>query len=217
MDCPGEIVEARRGVRVAGSVFGFRMRKTQRCAASTNRHQSNTMTAKTDVRSKQNRMIENKTDSGKFNEVKLLLVEDDALDVVAIRRALKKNRIANPLKVAKDGLEALDILRGTGCDRLQRPYLILLDLNMPRMNGIEFLTELRDDPNLRDSIVFVLTTSDDDADIIRAYENLIAGYMVKSKAGEDFFKLIGMLDHYWRIIEFPPGHYVEGKSTLQSR
>lgn len=122
---------------------------------------------------------------------------------MAIERALKKARIANPIHVARDGIEALEILRGAEREPLQRPYLILLDLNMPRMNGVEFLDELRNDSNLRDSIVFVLTTSDADSDIIKAYENLVAGYMVKSKAGEDFVKLIGMLDHYWRIIEFP--------------
>lgn len=151
------------------------------------------------------------------NEVKLLLVEDDRLDVMAIRRALNKARIGNPLRVAKDGLEALAILRGEGCEKLQRPYLILLDLNMPRMNGIEFLTVLREDEVLRDSLVFVLTTSDDDQDILRAYDNLIAGYMVKANAGEDFVRLIGMLDHYWRIIEFPPPRSGETIDTPTSR
>lgn len=133
--------------------------------------------------------------------VKILLIEDDELDVMAIKRALRKARVGNELVVAKDGVDGLAILRGEGVEPLHRPYLILLDLNMPRMNGIEFLTELRRDPLLRDSIVFVLTTSD--SDILRAYDKLIAGYMVKAKAGQDFMELIGMLDHYWKIIEFP--------------
>lgn len=136
-------------------------------------------------------------------EVKILLVEDDELDVIAIQRAFKKSKVANPLIHASNGVEAINLLRGSGCEKLERPYLILLDLNMPRMNGIEFLQELRSDPHLRDSLVFVLTTSDDDKDIMRAYDNVIAGYMVKAKAGEDFLQLINMLDHYWRIIEFP--------------
>lgn len=68
---------------------------------------------------------------------------------------------------------------------------------------MEFLGELREDPRLRDSIVFVLTTSNDHQDITRAYEGMIAGYIVKAKAGDDFVELIAMLDHYWRIIEFP--------------
>lgn len=136
-------------------------------------------------------------------EVKLLLVEDDELDVLAIKRAFTKRRIANPIHVARDGLDALNLLRGIDCEPIRRPYLILLDLNMPRMNGIEFLDELREDTKLRDSIVFVLTSSDDRNDKIKAYDNQIAGYMVKSKVGEDFLRLIGMLDNYWRVIEFP--------------
>ncbi|WP_236621197.1 response regulator [Rhodopirellula sallentina] len=133
-----------------------------------------------------------------------MLVEDDPLDVLAMQRTLKKRRILNPLVHARDGIEALDRLRGVGCDPLQRPYLILLDLNMPRMNGLEFLEELRSDPELRDSVVFVLTTSDTDRDIVKAYEKFVAGYVLKSKAGDDLLRLLGLLDHYWRIVEFPP-------------
>ena len=135
--------------------------------------------------------------------VNLLLVDDDDLDVMAMRRALTKARVANPVYVARDGLQALEMLRGKGDNPVPSPRLILLDLNMPRMNGLEFLAELRDDKELKNSIVFVLTTSEDDDDIARAYESLVAGYMVKSKAGEDFVKLVGMLDHYWKVIEFP--------------
>ena len=142
--------------------------------------------------------------------VNLLLVDDDRLDVKGIQRALRKARIGNPIFVAPDGIEALKQLRGEAEDAdgnplaaIDRPYLILLDLNMPRMNGIEFLEVLRDDTELRNSIVFVLTTSDDDQDIADAYENLVAGYMLKQNAGEDFNKLIAMLDHYWRVVEFP--------------
>lgn len=142
--------------------------------------------------------------------VTILLVEDDKLDVKAIRKALTAARIANPLYVANDGIEALELLRGEAVDAagkpipaVPQPYLILLDLNLPRMNGLEFLEELRSDPSLRASIVFVLTTSDDDRDIIEAYDKFIAGYMVKAKAGDDFVELISMLDHYWRIVEFP--------------
>ncbi|MGB7327710.1 MAG: response regulator [Rubripirellula sp.] len=138
--------------------------------------------------------------------VNLLLVDDDDLDVMAIRRALKKARVVNPLFRAKDGLDALAMLRGELEPPIARPFLVLLDLNMPRMDGMEFLEALRNDPKLKDSIVFVLTTSDDTRDITKAYENMIAGYMVKSKAGEDFFKLVGMLDHYWKVIEFPVDH-----------
>ena len=137
--------------------------------------------------------------------VTILMIEDDELDAETIDRAFKKERIGNPIHVARDGIAALDKLRGSnGSAPMPRPYMILLDLNLPRMNGIEFLAELRSDETLQDSIVFVLTSSDDDRDKLAAYEQHVAGYVVKSKAGEDFINLIGMLDHYWRIVEFPP-------------
>ncbi|MEM9488664.1 MAG: response regulator, partial [Myxococcota bacterium] len=80
------------------------------------------------------------------NYVTVLLVEDNEVDVEAVRRAFRKLRIANPIQVARDGLEALDRLRGQGeYETVPRPYLILLDLNLPRMSGIEFLRELRRD------------------------------------------------------------------------
>lgn len=137
--------------------------------------------------------------------VTILLVEDDSIDAEAIKRALKRARIVNPLVVVSDGLEALNILRGSAADPpLERPFLVLLDLNMPRMNGIEFLEEIRNDEDLHDSVVFVLTTSEDDRDKLAAYGQHAAGYMVKSNAGEDFMKLVGMLDSYWKIVELPP-------------
>lgn len=137
--------------------------------------------------------------------VTVLLIEDDEIDAEAIQRAFQRARIANPIVNVTDGIDALDKLRGTnGVEPLARPFIILLDLNMPRMNGIEFLEEIRSDELLRHSIVFVLTTSDDDRDKVAAYDKHVAGYMVKSKAGEDFMQLIGLLDHYWRVVEMPP-------------
>ena len=134
--------------------------------------------------------------------VTIILVEDDDVDVQGIRRAFKKNKIANPLKVARDGVEALEMLRGNGAETL-RPYLILLDINMPRMNGIEFLRELRNDSRLKDSIVFVLTTSRADEDRFDAYQFNVAGYIVKADAGAGFMKAVDLLDRYWKIVEFP--------------
>ncbi len=137
--------------------------------------------------------------------VKIVLVEDDDLDAEAVERAFRKQKIANPIHKVTDGVEALGLLRGAnGKPPLQRPYMVLLDLNMPRMDGIEFLEELRKDPDLLDTIVFMLTTSDAETDKIAAYRKQVAGYLVKSKAGEEFVNLTRMVDCYWRFVEFPP-------------
>jgi len=136
--------------------------------------------------------------------VNVLLVEDNAVDREAVRRAFQKQRIANPITDAADGLEALDRLRGmNGATRIERPYLILLDINLPRMSGIEFLRSLRADPELRDSIVFVLTTSKRDEDRMASYDANVAGYVVKSDVGPGFVRLVELLDHYWRVVAFP--------------
>ena len=137
-------------------------------------------------------------------EVNILLVEDDEVDVMTVQRALKELKIANPLFLAKDGIEALEILRGlNGNKKIPRPFVILLDLNMPRMGGLEFLDELRSDAEFRRSIVFVMTTSAAEEDRVRAYNKCIAGYVLKHKAAHSFLDAMNMLEHYWRVIEFP--------------
>lgn len=137
--------------------------------------------------------------------VHILLVEDDDVDAEAIVRAFRKQNLQHPITIVSDGYEALRFLRGErGGQRLRSPYLILLDLNMPRMNGVEFLQVLRQDPELLRSVVFVLTTSDSDQDKLAAYKAQIAGYFLKQRAGENFANLVDMLTVYWRIIEFPP-------------
>lgn len=137
--------------------------------------------------------------------VHVLLVEDNAVDREAIRRAFTRNHIANPIHDAIDGVEALDVLRGTnGKRKLPRPYLMLLDINMPRMSGIELLRTLRRDRELHDSIVFILTTSKSEEDKMAAYGANIAGYIHKSDVGAGFVRLVTLLDHYWKIVEFPP-------------
>jgi len=134
----------------------------------------------------------------------ILLVEDDEVDVMAVKRAFRDLKLANPLHVARDGLEALSILRGDdGKTALPLPYIILLDLNMPRMSGLEFLEELRKDPKLHSSIVFVMTTSAAEEDRVRAYNYNIAGYVLKHSPGRTFLDAITMLEHYWRVVELP--------------
>jgi CheY-like chemotaxis protein len=136
--------------------------------------------------------------------ISILLVEDDDIDAEAINRAFKKQKIANPITRAVDGIEALAFLRGDdGKEKMKSPYIILLDINMPRMNGHEFLKELRNDETLHGCVVFVLTTSDADRDIDQAYSQNVAGYIIKSHAGADFANLTGLIDHYWRYIELP--------------
>lgn len=137
--------------------------------------------------------------------IQILLTEDDEVDAEALARSFQRANISHQITIARDGLEALDILRGReGYPRLPTPYLILLDINMPRMNGIEFLAALREDVGLRSSVVFVLTTSDSYEDKIAAYNYFVAGYILKHRAGDSFSELVAMLDQYTQLIEFPP-------------
>lgn len=136
-------------------------------------------------------------------EVTILLVEDDHIDQEAVKRAFQKLKIANPLVVAEDGKEALQYLRSDKGPSIHRPFIIILDLNLPRLNGIEFLKSLRSDQKLKDSVVFVLTTSKDEEDIVAAYQENVAGYMVKQDLAGSFMQAVSMLEHYWKIVEFP--------------
>ena len=140
----------------------------------------------------------------KDKNVNILLVEDDEVDVMNVQRAFKKIHINNQLFVAGDGLEALSMLRGEGMEKIDpTPKIILLDLNMPRMNGIEFLTELRRDPDLKNISVFVLTTSKNECDILAAYNFNVAGYVLKPVELESFIRTVATLDLYWSLIEIP--------------
>jgi CheY-like chemotaxis protein len=131
----------------------------------------------------------------------ILLVEDDEVDVMNVRRAFKKNNIGNPLWVAGNGVDALALLRGTEIPRDRR--LVLLDLNMPRMNGIEFLRELRADPELGLTPVVVLTTSDDERDRVDAYNLNVAGYILKPVTFVSFVEAMATLNKYWTLVEMP--------------
>jgi CheY-like chemotaxis protein len=134
----------------------------------------------------------------------ILLVEDDDVAAEAVIRSIKKNALDFQVVVAVDGIEALQILRDQLPGRtIEKPFLVLLDLNMPRMNGFEFLQEVRSDESLREIVVFVLTTSDADSDRSRAYHENIAGYMVKSAVGPQFAKLTRLLDSYANSVNLP--------------
>jgi CheY-like chemotaxis protein len=131
----------------------------------------------------------------------ILLVEDDEVDVMNVRRAFQKNRITNPLFVATNGVDALEQLRGGAIPRDRR--IILLDLNMPRMNGIEFLKEIRQDPELNLTPVIVLTTSNDERDRIEAYNLNVAGYLLKPVTFSNFCEVMAALNKYWALVELP--------------
>lgn len=113
--------------------------------------------------------------------VTFLVVDDDDVDCEAIERALKKISVFNPTRRAVDGQEAIDILKGqNGQEKLDGPVIVILDLNMPRMNGLDFLKAAESDDSVQDIEVFVMTTSDRDDDIVGSYQNGVAGYIIKS-------------------------------------
>ena len=131
----------------------------------------------------------------------ILLIDDDQVDVKNVQRAFKKANIANPLFVAGNGLEGLEVLRGDEMPKERR--LVLLDLNMPRMNGLEFLRAVRADPELQHTPVVVLTTSNDDRDRIDAYNLNVAGYLLKPVTFINFVEVMAALNRYWTLVEMP--------------
>jgi CheY-like chemotaxis protein len=130
----------------------------------------------------------------------VLLVDDDVVDVMNVRRAFERGALTNPLRVARDGIEALELLReGPPPDA---GTLVLLDLNLPRMNGIELLHEMRGDEALRTTPVVVLTTSADERDLRAAYELGVAGYLVKPLHQHDLVELLAVVMRYWQLAEY---------------
>lgn len=136
--------------------------------------------------------------------IRVLLVEDDEIDRMSVERAFRRTKSKHQIYHAGHGREALDILRGTdGRSALARPYVILLDLQMPVMNGLEFLDELRSDKLLRGAPVFILSTSRATEDLAAGYDRNIVGYMVKSSVGEEFQGAIRLVEAYWRTVTLP--------------
>ncbi|MCL1474724.1 response regulator [Argonema antarcticum] len=135
----------------------------------------------------------------------LLLVDDDDVDVMIVQRAFDKNNITDRLYVAANGVEALFMLRDGGKPPLipRTRRLILLDLNMPKMGGIEFLRELRSDPQLRTIPVIVLTTSNEEKDKLEAYNLNVAGYILKPVTFTKFVEVMATINNYWNLNEMP--------------
>lgn len=137
-------------------------------------------------------------------QLHIILIEDDDVDAEAIQRAFKVSGMVAKTTRYVDGRAALDGLRGPFGVQLQsEPYLILLDLNMPRMNGLTFLDELRNDPRLKRSIVFALSASELEGDRAAAYDRRVAGYLVKARQGIEYSALRELLEVYYQAIEFP--------------
>ncbi|MCR9115929.1 MAG: response regulator [bacterium] len=135
-----------------------------------------------------------------LSRTNILLVEDDDVDVESLQRAVRRRSLPFDIHVAAEGGEALTFLRSEdGAKALER-LIIVLDLNMPGMNGLQFLEELRRDPKLRRLIVFVFSTSNHPSDRFSAYEKNAAGYFTKSK----FDQMVDALEKYNNAVEFPP-------------
>ncbi|HEY8963884.1 MAG TPA: response regulator [Alphaproteobacteria bacterium] len=132
--------------------------------------------------------------------VNVLVVEDDEVDVEFLQRLFKKRGISNPIYHARNGVDGLALIRGeNNREKVSKPFIVLLDINMPMMNGMEMLEELRKDEKLRDSIVFILTTSPREEDKQNAFKLNVAGYFLK----QDVNELIELLGLYWKLNEFP--------------
>ena len=137
----------------------------------------------------------------------ILLVEDDEVDIQAVKRAFKQHRVANTLHVTRDGEQALSYLRNEGeyADREKAPppSLILLDLRMPRMDGLELLRILKADPDFRVIPVVIFTSSREDVDIVNSYANGASSYLVKPVTFEKLLEAIKTFDLYWTLSELP--------------
>ena len=144
------------------------------------------------------------TEPASVPPLNILLVEDDDVAAEAVVRSLAKIGCRFPVVWAEDGGIGLAALRGEDPQReVARPRVVLLDLNMPRVNGFEFLQQLRADPALHQEVVFVLTTSDTDSDRLRAYRDNVAGYMVKAAVGPQFTRLAQLLSDYHAAVRLP--------------
>jgi CheY-like chemotaxis protein len=142
--------------------------------------------------------------------VEILLLEDEPADAYLVKMALREGKVLANLHHVVDGQEGIDFLRKIGAyASVPRPDLIFLDLNMPRMNGYEFLTAVKSEPLLRDIPVIVLTTSDVENDVVRSYESGAASYITKPVDMPQFMAAIAQLSDYWfTLVRLPKGHKI---------
>jgi two-component system, chemotaxis family, response regulator Rcp1 len=138
-------------------------------------------------------------------ERRILLVEDNAGDVRLTREALREAEVAVELVAVPDGEQALEFLRGEGAQAGRRPHLILLDLNLPKKNGLEVLEEIKEDPELRRTPVIMLTTSSSARDIAACYDRGVNCYVVKPLELDDFTRLVQEINRFWfEVARLPP-------------
>lgn len=138
--------------------------------------------------------------------LQILLVEDNPADAELTLDALRLSGLVNPVHWARDGAEALEILFGDGAAAdSHRLRLVLLDLRLPRVDGIEVLRALRADPRTRRLPVVVLTSSREESDLVRAYDLGANSYLVKPVESEAFMKAVGELGLYWMLLNKVPG------------
>jgi len=141
------------------------------------------------------------------NIVNILIIEDNLDDIEITKRALKEAKIINKLQIARDGQEALDFLKHRGQyqdkDSNPKPGLILLDINLPKVNGLEVLKKIRADVALKRIPVVVLTVSKRDEDIVRSYNNGCNSYIQKPIEFEEFVKVVTTLGLYWGLVNIP--------------
>ncbi len=132
----------------------------------------------------------------------IMLVEDDKIDAMTVKRALKELKVVNELVHSVNGEEALEYLRN---ENNKKPCVIMLDLNMPKMNGIEFLEIVKKDETLKKLPIVILTTSKDEQDVVGSFNYSVAGYIVKPVDYKNFVEAIRTIDLYWSLSELPDG------------
>jgi CheY-like chemotaxis protein len=140
-----------------------------------------------------------------MKKIKVLLVDDDEVDYMNVKRAFKKNQLIHELQYKHNGLVAIEYLREVK-DFSELPNVIILDINMPQMNGHEFLDEIRQDDRLKHIVVYILTTSSQDADVSKAYTKQVSGYLLKPLDFDEFRETINKLDGLWGIQKFSNGN-----------
>ena len=137
-----------------------------------------------------------------MEKIKVMLVDDEEVDFINVKRAFKKNNLDHTLEYQSNGLDAIKHLRSIQ-NPIDLPQVVLLDINMPKMNGHEFLTEVRADTRLKHIVVYVLTTSSQNRDIDKAYQNQVSGYFIKPLDYEEFKLIVKKLDELWKVQRFP--------------